>query len=333
MINNAAKFALGLSVAGLVAAVVATDDKAAGILLLGLFLSAATIALGVGRSAGADLPPRGEPGASSPIDPADNPRPSYGPLITALAGFVLVLGGALGSSYVLASVVVAAVGAAVWLYDSFKPLVAVRDARNVDQRLLGPLAMPVFGFLTAITVAYSLSRVLLAVNETASWLVALVVASVLLLVLAVIAERVPTTKVVASMAGVGLLAVLVAGGAGAGAGEREFHAHEEETPVIDILAKDVAFDRKVIGLPADTTVEMVFTNLDVDTFHNVGIYTNEEPGGPVFSGKPIAKGSAVYRFRTPGAGTYRYVCDFHPTMVGELRLEESTEHMAEGTRE
>lgn len=334
MTNNGAKFALGVSGVALVAAIVTLDDKVSALLFLGLFLTAAAVAWGVGRAVGADLPPSAQAEVSTPFDPADSPTSSYGPIITAIAAFVLVLGGALGPRYVIASVVVAVVGIAVWLFDSFRTVVDARDAQNVDTRLLGPLGLPIFGFVTALTIAYSFSRVLLAVGETASWVIAFIVAAVLLVILTVIAERVPSSKVVAALAAVGMLGVLAAGGAGAGVGERDFHHIEDATPVVEIAAEDTTFDRNVIGLPANTDVEMIFTNFDTDVFHNVGIYTAEEPGAPVFNGKPTAKGTEIYKFRTPGPGTYRYICDFHPTMVGELRLDESTgepaEHEAEG---
>ena len=151
-------------------------------------------------------------------------------------------------------------------------------------------------------------------------MIAFIVAAVLLAILTAIATKVPTTRVVALLAGVGLLGTLVAGGAGAEIGERDFHHHEGDVPVVEITADNVAFDRNVIGLPADTDAEMIFTNLDLGTFHNVAIYTAEEPGTPLFNGRPSAKGREIYKFKTPAAGTYRYICDFHPAMVGELRV-------------
>jgi plastocyanin len=329
MTNNASKFALGVAVAGVVAALGVAlfldEDKAQVILLVGLLLAAGAVALGVGRTVGADLPPRDVGNAATSFDPNDVPRGSYGPIILAIAAFLLVRGGAAGPDYVIAAVIVAVVAATVWLFDSFRTEVDVRDARNVDSRLLGPVALPTFAFLLTITIAYSLSRVLLAVSETASWVLAFIVAAVLFTILFVLAERRPSPKVVASLAAVGMVGVLVAGGAGAGVGEREFHPHTPEIASVEVLAKDIAFDRNVIGLPADEEVEMVFTNLDEGVFHNIGVYTAAEPGEPIFNGKPIAKGKTIYRFRAPDAGTYRYVCDFHPAMVGELRLSAATE--------
>jgi plastocyanin len=320
MTNNATKFALGLAVAGIVAAVAPTllDDKAAWVILLGVFLAAAAVAFGIGRTVGADLPPVGEAGAATPVDPADAPRPSYGPVIGAVAATVLAAGGALGPRYVVVAAVIAAVAITVWTVDTLRTNVHPVDATNVDHRLISPLALPVGAFLLAITIAIAFSRVLLAVSETASWVLAFIVAAVVLAILAVIASRSPASKVVVGAAGVGMLAVLVAGGAGAGVGERDFEKHESHTPMAEITAKNIAFDRNVLAFPADEDVELTFTNLDVGTFHNVAVYT--EDNQPVFAGKPIAKDDVEYKFKTPAAGTYRYVCDFHPAMTGELRI-------------
>lgn len=331
MLNNASKFAIGLAVlAGVIAATPLRDDRAAAIILLGVAIGAAAIALGTGRSMGADLAPFVAPDStpsSTPIDPADSPRGSVGPVLVGVGATLGVAGGAAGPTYVIAGIVVGLIGAGLWIFDSLRApgVLDPATASNVDQRLLGPLGLPVGGIVVALGIAYSFSRVLLAVSQMASWVTALIVAAVLLFILSVIAEKRPSTKVVTALAGAGVVVTLVAGGAGAGMGEREYHPHEHETPVVEITAKDIAFDRKVIGLPADTKVEMVFSNLDLGIFHNVAIYTADEPGTPIYNGRPSTKGVEKYEFETPHAGTYRYVCDFHPAMAGELRLSEASE--------
>lgn len=235
-------------------------------------------------------------------------------------------GGALGPRWVLVGGLAALVGAGLWLFDTLRTpgVLDARDAANVDNRLLGPIALPVGAFL-AITIAYSFSRVLLAISETASWVLAFIVAAVVLAILSVIATRGPSPRIVAALAAAGLLGTLVAGGAGAAAGERDFEHHAHEIPTVVVTAKDIAFDRNVIGLPANSEAEIDLINLDVGTFHNVAIYTDDEPGTPIFNGRPLAKGEVTYKFRTPAPGTYRYVCDFHPTMTGEFRLSAAEE--------
>lgn len=245
-----------------------------------------------------------------------------GPMIVGLSAAVAVSGGAMGPRYLIAGVLGAIVGTGVWLFDTYRApgVLHPRDAKNVDNRLLGPIALPVGAFLLAITIAYSFSRVLLAVNETASWVLAFIVAAVLLTILSLIATRGAATKVVAGVAGLGIAGVLVAGGAGASIGERSFESKATVIPTATLTAHMIAYDRTVIGLPANRDVDVVFTNLDVGTFHNVAIYTDDVSSSPEFNGKPIAKGKAVYQFHTPAAGTYKFVCDFHPAMTGELRV-------------
>lgn len=337
MLNNASKFALGVAGLAAVAAVgtrLADGDRVASLVLVGVVLAMAIVAYGVARAAGADLSPfvadDATPAATA-IDPTDVARASFGPLVAAIGATVGAAGGALGPYWVLIGAIVAVVGVAIWLFDSYRTpgVVTARDAANVDNRFLGPLALPVASFLVAITVAYCFSRVLLAVNETASWVIAFIVAAVILAVLWVIAAKGPATKIAGGIAGVGAIVTLVAGGAFAGIGEREFHHAGEEIPTVEITAKDIAFDRKVIGLPADSKVQMIFYNLDVGTYHNVAIYTADEPGTPIYSGQPSADGTLTYKFETPGIGTYRFICDFHPAMVGEFRTTEATEESDE----
>lgn len=328
MLNNASKFALGVTVLAAFAAVgsrMADGDRAGALILLGLAIAAAVIAFGISRSVGADLAPFHAPDAataSTPIDPADVGEASYGPLAVAAGATVALAGGALGPYWVLFGGILAAIGSGLWAFDTFRTpgAITARDAANVDTRFLGPLALPVLSFLTAITIAYCFSRVLLAVNETASWVVAFIVAASMLAILALVAAKAPQRKVAAGLAGVGVVVTLAVGGTFAGIGEREFHNHGHELPTVEITAKDIAFDRKIIALPANTKSEIIFTNLDLGTFHNVAIYTTDQPGRPEYNGRPSAKGVQKYEFTTPAEGTYRYVCDFHPAMTGELRV-------------
>jgi len=333
MLNNAAKYALGVTVFGLIAAIATADNDIAFFLLLGAALVAGVIAFGEARTVGPDMAPFVAPDAaaiSTPVDPADVPRGSIGPMVVGVGATISASGGAMGPRYVLAGGLVALVGIGVWLFDTYRTpgVLDARNAQNVDDRFLGPIAMPVGAFLLAITIAYSFSRVLLAINETASWVVAFIVAAVVLAALWLIAAKVPTTRVVAVLAAIGMAGTLVAGGAGASVGEREFHDLRSRIPTAEIAAKDLAFDRKVIGLPAETDAEIVFDNLDPD-FHNVSIYTADEADLPLFSGRPLTAGTEVYKLHTPEVGTYRFVCDFHPTMEGELRVTEAAESSEE----
>lgn len=328
MLNNASKFALGVTVVSVFAFVgtrFADGDRVAAIVLVGLAVVAAIIAFGLSRSVGADLAPFAAPDAtpaSTAIEPTDVGEASYGPLLAAIGATVAVAGGALGPYWVLVGGLAAMLGVGTWLFDTFRApqVLTARDAANVEHRFLGPLALPVVSAVTAVSIAYCFSRVLLAVNETASWVIAIIVAAVMLAILSVIAETTPKSKAVTGLAGLGAVVVLLAGLTFAGVGEREFHDHSTVIPEQTIVAKDIAFDRKIMALPANENSEIIFTNLDVGTFHNVAIYSTDTPGVPYFNGRPSAKGTETYKVPKLSAGTYRYVCDFHPAMTGELRV-------------
>lgn len=78
---------------------------------------------------------------------------------------------------------------------------------------------------------------------------------------------------------------------------------------IEITAKDTAFDRKELCLPADTPFQLVFHNED-ELLHNVAI-------GTLFSGD-VFPGVETRTYDVPAlpAGRYRFLCVVHPTMVG-----------------
>ncbi|MBA2610145.1 MAG: hypothetical protein H0U92_14495 [Actinobacteria bacterium] len=334
MLNNASKYALGVAVLGVLAAI-AASDRAAAVVLVGVAIVAAVIAYGEGRSVGPDLAPFAAPDApvtTTPVDPADVPSGSIGPMVVGLGAAAAFAGGGLGPRWVLVGSLFALVGVGIWTFDTYRTpgVLDARDATNVDHRLVSPIALPVGAFALAILIAFCFSRVLLAVSETASWVIAFIVAAIVLTILTLIAQRVPTSRAVAILGAVGLVGTLIAGGAGASAGERDFESHATVFPTATILAKGIAFDRKVMGLPADSDAEIIFTNLDVGTFHNVAVYSADERSLPLFNGRPIAKGNEIYKLHTPDPGTYTYVCDFHPAMVGELRVTEATESSEEG---
>ncbi len=341
MLNNASKFASGLTVVGVLAFVgtrLADGDRVVAIILVGLAVVAGIIAGGIARSVGADLAPFNAPDAtlaSTPVEPTDVGGASFGPLLAAAGVTVSVAGGAMGPYWVLVGAIAAIVGVGTWIFDTFRSpgALTASDAANVDHRFLGPLSLPVVSAITALTIAYCFSRVLLAVNETASWVLALIVAAAMFGLLYVIAQTEPRTRLLGGLATAGAVVVLVAGGTFAGFGERDFESHAHAIAEQDITAKDIAFDRKIMALPANEDSEIVFTNLDVGTFHNVAIYSTDEPGTPYFNGRPSSHGVQKYKVPKLSAGTYRYVCDFHPAMVGELRVADapasSSEHASE----
>ena len=332
MLNEATKFALGVAGFAAMFAIavvlrIGQGDRAAALMLVAAAIGAAIVAFAVGRALGTDAAPFAGPDTapvSTAIDPAEIAAPSVMPLLAAAGVTLAVAGGALGPELVVEGLVVAALGFGGWLAGAWRthPGFTPRDAANLDDRLLGPVALPIVAFVVTAIVAVSFSRVLLAVSKTASWVIALIVAAVLLAVLWMLANRrALATRFGPTLAGAGLVAVLLAGGAGAAAGPREFH-HIDTHKVVraEVVAKDIQFQQDTIELPADRATEIVFTNLDIGVNHNVSVYTAEEPGTPVFAGPPILKGDITYKLRTPAPGVYRYICDFHPAMVGNLNV-------------
>ncbi|HVE95216.1 MAG TPA: hypothetical protein VNB24_09860 [Acidimicrobiales bacterium] len=329
MINDATKFSIGLAAFGLLAAVaygIGGGDDVGVVLLVALAIVASIVAFGAGQVLGSDPAPFAAPDAeptSTALDPADVPRGSLMPALVAVGVALACAGAAIGSELVVEGTVLAAIGLGGWLAGAWRthPAFDRRDAANLDDRLLGPVALPVVAFIITAFVAVSFSRVLLAVSATASWVIALVVAAAVLGVLWMLAERRPNPRVGTAIAAAGIVATLAAGGAGASAGQREFHPHASgDKGTLKLVAKDIEFDDDAVRLPADSDVEITLVNLDVGVNHNVAVYTAEEPGTPIFNGPPILSGDIVYKLRTPPPGSFRYVCDFHPNMVGRLEI-------------
>jgi plastocyanin len=115
-----------------------------------------------------------------------------------------------------------------------------------------------------------------------------------------------------------------AGVVGAAAGEREFHPEHEAEPGFRIVAKDTAFDKREVKVPAKEAVHVDFVN-DDPIFHNFAVYTpgpdNTSVGAPVFAGRPVIHDEETLEMEIPEPGTYVFVCDFHPNMRGDLVAE------------
>ena len=270
----------------------------------------------------ADAPPP-EARATTPGAPA---RGSAWPLLTALATGLVAVGAAVGAEVVYAGVVVVAATGLGWFGRSWSehPTWSPRVRERVDYRLLVPASLPVVMALVALGIAVSMSRVLLAVDKDVATVIAISVAVLLLAGFALVAAkpRVPSSVLVTASAVLGL-AVVGAGIAGAAQGEREFHEHGHEIHEVEIHAKDVAFDKDELVVPAKEKVHVVFENADHDVYHNVAVYESADPDAkPVFNGVGFpGHGEQTYEFETPETGTYVFVCDFHANMKGQFVVE------------
>ncbi len=188
-----------------------------------------------------------------------------------------------------------------------------------------PVGIPVLGLFCIAALMFFMSRILLAVPEQASTLIALVVAVVILGVASLLALR-PAIKASTAVAILGVSGVLmIAGGiVAAAAGERHIEHHgggeEGHAPgAVEIVADDILFDLKEMHLPANAEAEVVLKNDDQGIPHNVSFYGGTDATAPpVFKGDIIAgPGEITYHFTTPGPGEIFFQCDVHPNMAGK----------------
>jgi plastocyanin len=92
-----------------------------------------------------------------------------------------------------------------------------------------------------------------------------------------------------------------------------------QTVTIDIVAKNIAFDKSTITVPAGAKVIVNFNNQDSGIPHNVSFYTDSSASTAIFVGQIITGPKTVtYTFTAPSTpGKYFFRCDVHPTvMVG-----------------
>jgi predicted lipoprotein with Yx(FWY)xxD motif/plastocyanin len=86
---------------------------------------------------------------------------------------------------------------------------------------------------------------------------------------------------------------------------------------IDLVAKNIAFDKDTINVPAGTKVTVNFDNQDSGIPHNFSVYTSSSATTSIFVGKVISgPAKIVYEFTAPSTpGTYFFRCDVHPTIM------------------
>lgn len=90
---------------------------------------------------------------------------------------------------------------------------------------------------------------------------------------------------------------------------------------IDLIAKNIAFDKTTMTVPAGAEVTINFDNQDSGIPHNFALYTNASATTSIFVGQIISGPAEVtYTFTAPATpGNYFFRCDVHPTtMTGTL---------------
>ncbi len=89
--------------------------------------------------------------------------------------------------------------------------------------------------------------------------------------------------------------------------------------VIRIVAQNIAFDVTDIEVPAGQPFQIEFVNNDAGIPHNIAIGEGSPTGPVVFQGE-IFNGVATVTYDVPAlpAGTYGFICQVHPNMVGTI---------------
>ncbi|MGH9117683.1 MAG: hypothetical protein ACRD0A_07340 [Acidimicrobiales bacterium] len=165
--------------------------------------------------------------------PAAGPpaTPSFWPVIAAFGAALVVLGLVVGAGLVAVGLFVVGAALVEWMVQAWADR-ATGDPeanRQIRNRIMYPLEIPIGAAAAVGAVVFLLSRVLLALPQSGSTTIAIAVAAVLLVVCFLVAARPRITKgLVAGLIVVGAVAVLVGGVFAVASGEREFEIHEEE---------------------------------------------------------------------------------------------------------
>lgn len=87
-------------------------------------------------------------------------------------------------------------------------------------------------------------------------------------------------------------------------------------PVLDVVAKGLAFDPTCLVATAGKPFDLNFDNEDPSIIHNVAIFTNSSATKNLFTGDPVTGvAKTTYKVGALAAGTYYFQCDYHPTQM------------------
>lgn len=203
--------------------------------------------------------------------------------------------------------------------------------REVLDRAILPLAIPIGAVAVILVVVLLFSKVLLEVPKEMAVAVALMAAVNILGAAAVIAAR-PRLKSpdFTLLAGVVLVPMLIGGAVAFGIVGVEIEGEERHrgplVQEIEMSAANTAFDQAEIKVSAGSPIVINFDNRDPMP-HNVAIYPSSEEAqarenalfeGEIFEGPA----SRQYKVGTLEPGTYFFQCDVHPNMNGSFVVEE-----------
>jgi plastocyanin len=208
-------------------------------------------------------------------------------------------------------------------------------SEEVRFRVPLPVIVPVVSLVLIALVTVGLSRILLSVPKEVSVIIAIAVASNVLIAASFIANRPESARnawaelliVFTYPLVIGFVLTQLNLGGDTHAAAEEGGAHGEAEAAaggagLNISAVDLQFSSDEIVLPAGEEAELSFANEDASSIqHNVAIY-EEEGGADLFIGEVIPGGqTTTYSVPALDKGEFYFQCDVHPGMKGTVTVE------------
>lgn len=168
---------------------------------------------------------------------------SFAPICAAVGAGCVVGGAALGASLYAAAGVIALAAGVAWFVSAGResPNFVPAVAKRVSDGITVPIGLPVAAFGLIAIIAISISRTLLAVSKTASWIIVLIFAAAIFFGGILLAMRPRLTKRMMTIAiAVTIAAIALMAAAGLIAGQRSFEHHEkhgEKTEAVEESSK------------------------------------------------------------------------------------------------
>ena len=157
--------------------------------------------------------------------------PAAWPALSAVGAGVAAVGLAGGNALFYAGLGILAVVFIEWMVQGWAERSTADPAYNAElrSRIMSPIEIPLIAVIVIGGFLISLSRVLLAISATGAQVVAIAVATVILLIAFLIAYRPQVgSSVLAGLLVAGAVALIASGIAGGVAGERDIEKHEPE---------------------------------------------------------------------------------------------------------